>query len=170
MQEPPRRERSERLTVTLYAIRPDPKTGALDDDAEVITQSKYGWQFLEQAVMLWRLVDNSRAGKIDAIIERATHAAGDGELRFYRPDLEELVQLLTGVDDAIVAAGIVGQHWRVPADRLEDLAKQVPAMDLTTERSLDDKTHALAEIMINAVSIRNFLSNALDAGCVVVLA
>jgi hypothetical protein len=52
---------------------------------------------------------------------------------------------------------------------LEELAKRVPAMDLTTERSLDDKTHALAEVMINAVSIRNFLSNAVNGGCVVVL-
>lgn len=57
----------------------------------------------------------------------------------------------------------------VPAKRLEELAKKVPAMDLTTQRSLEDKTHALAEVMINAVSVRNFLSNALDAGCVVVL-
>ena len=42
-------------------------------------------------------------------------------------------------------------------------------MNLTAERSLDDKTHALDEVMINAFSIRNFLSNAINAGCVVVL-
>jgi len=77
--------------------------------------------------------------------------------------------LSTGVDEAIVAAGIVDQHWRAPAERLEELAKKVPAMDLTTQRSLEDKTHALAEVMINAVSIRNFLSKAVDAARVVVL-
>jgi hypothetical protein len=66
-----------------------------------------------------------------------------------------------------VAAGIVDRDWRVSPDRLEELAKRVPAMDLTTERSLSSKTSALGEVMINAVSIRNFLSNALDAGCVV---
>jgi hypothetical protein len=43
-------------------------------------------------------------------------------------------------------------------------------MDLTTERSLQSKTSALGEIMINAGSIRNFLSNAVNAGCVVVRA
>jgi hypothetical protein len=155
--------------MTLYAIRPTPGTDSLDEDAEVVAQSRYGWQFLEQAVTLWRLVDSGRANEIEASIDRATLAAGDGELRFYRPDLHELVRLLSGVDDAIVTAGIVDQHWRVPAEHLEELAKKVPAMDLTTERSLEDKTHALAEVMINAVSIRNFLSNALDAGCVVVL-
>lgn len=155
--------------MTLYAIRPAPGTDSLDDDAEVVAQSRYGWQFLEQAVTLWRLVGNSHADEIQAIIDRATHDADDGELRFYRPELDELVRLLTGVEDAIVDAGIVGQHWRVSAERLEELARRVPAMDLKTERSLDDKTHALAEVMINAVSIRNFLSNAIDAGCVVVL-
>jgi hypothetical protein len=79
------------------------------------------------------------------------------------------VRLLTGVEDAIVTAGIVDGHWRVPADRLEELAKQVPAMDLTTERSLNSKTNALGEVMSNAISIRNFLSDAVNAGCVVVL-
>lgn len=155
--------------MTLYAIRPVPGTGSFDEDAEVVDQSRYGWQFLQQAVTLWRLVDSSWADEIEAIIDRASLAAGDGELRFYQRDLHELVHLLTGIDDAIVDAGIVGEHWRVPAERLEDLAKKVPAMDLTTERSLEDKTHALAEVMINAVSIRNFLLNALEAGCVVVL-
>lgn len=42
-------------------------------------------------------------------------------------------------------------------------------MNLTMERSLKDKTNALGEVMINAVSLRTFLLNALDAGCVVVL-
>ena len=93
----------------------------------------------------------------------------DHELRIETADLRELVRLLTGVEDAIIAAGIVDSHWHVPAERLEELAKQVPAMDLTTERSLQSKTNALGEVMINAFSIRNFLSNALDAGCVVVL-
>jgi hypothetical protein len=155
--------------MTLYAIRPVPETGSLDEDAEVVDQSRYGWQFLEQAVTLWRLVDSSFADEIEVIIDRATLAAGDGELRFFQRDLYELVHLLTGIDDAIVDSGIVDRHWRVPAEHLEDLAKKVPAMDLTTARSLEDKTHALAEVMINAVSIRNFLTKAVDAGCVVVL-
>ena len=154
--------------MTLYAIRPVLGTDSLED-AEVVSQSKYGWEFLKQAITLWRLVDNARASEIEAIKDRLLRTAPDEELRIETDDLHKLVRLLTGVDDAIVAAGIVDQHWSAPADRLEELAKRVPAMDLTTERSLDDKTHALAEVMINAVSIRNFLSNAVDAGCVVAL-
>jgi ATP phosphoribosyltransferase len=154
--------------MTLYAIRPTPGIESLED-AEVVSQSKYGWQFLEQAVTLWRLVDEGRADEIEVLIDRASRAAGDGELCFYRPDLDELVRLLTGVENAIIEAGIVDQHWRVPAERLEELVKQVPGMDLKTQRSLDDKTHALGEVMSNAIFLRNFLSNAVNAGCVVVL-
>ena len=154
--------------MTLYALQPAPETGSLED-AEVVDQSRCGWQFLEQAITLWRLVDTVRADEIEAIKDRAALAAGDGEIRFHLPDLRELVRLLTGVEAAIVAAGIVARHWRVPAGRLEALARQVPGMDLKTERSLDDKTHALGEIMSNAVFLRNFLSDAIDKGCVVVL-
>lgn len=155
--------------MTLYAIRPAPGTEALDEDAEVVDQSRYGWQFLEQAVTLWRLVDSSRADEIEAIIDRATLAAGDGELRFYRPELEELLRLLTGIENAIIDAGIVDRHWRVPAERLEELAKCVPAMNLSTDRPLHAKTSALGEVMMNAVFLRNFLSDAVNSGCVVVL-
>jgi hypothetical protein len=154
--------------VTLYAIRPTPGTDSLDD-AEVVEQSRYGWEFLEQAVTLWRLVDNNRADEIEAIIARATEAAGDGELRFHRADVDALVDLLTGIENALIEAGIVDQHWRVPPEQLEELAKRVPAMDLATERPLENKTSALGEVMMNAVFLRNFLSDAAKAGYVVAL-
>ena len=83
-------------------------------------------------------------------------------------DLAELVRLVAGVKEAIIAAGIVDHEWRVPAERLEELARKVPGMDLTTERPLDCKVYALGEVMSNALSLRNFLSNALSAGCIVV--
>lgn len=47
--------------MTLYALRPDPATGSLED-SEVVSEYRYGWQFLEQAVILWRLLDDARAG------------------------------------------------------------------------------------------------------------
>jgi hypothetical protein len=154
--------------MTLYAIRPAPETESLDD-AEVVDQSRYGWEFLKQAITLWRLVDSGRADEIEAIKDRALLAATDQELQLFSPDLHELVRLLTGVEDAIIQAGIVDQHWRVPPERLDELAQRVPAMDLTTERPLHSKTNALGEVMMNAVFLRNFLSDAVNAGCVVVL-
>ena len=154
--------------MTLYALRPAPGIESLDD-VTVVEESRYGWQFLEQTIALWRLVDEARAKEIEAIKDRVVQAAPDGEPRFEPKDLQELLRLITGVDDAIVAAGIVDRHLRAPVEQLEELARQVPGMDLTTERSLESKTHALGEIMINAVSLRNFLANAEREGCVVVL-
>jgi hypothetical protein len=153
--------------MTLYAIRPTPGSESLDD-AEVVDESPNGWEALEQVIMLWRLVDNVRADRLEAIRDRALAAAGHGETRFDQNDLHELVHAIEGVEDAIVAAGIVDDQWRVPADELEDLARRVPAMDLKTERSLMSKTSALGEIMSNAIFLRNFLSKALSAECVVV--
>jgi hypothetical protein len=156
--------------MTLYAIRPTPGSDSLNEDAEVVDQSRYGWEFLKQAITLWHLVDSGRADELEAIKSRALHAAGrDNELRFDLADVREMVRLLTGIEDAIIEAGLVDQHWRAPAERLEELAKRVPAMDLTTDRPLHSKTNALGEVMINAVFLRNFLSDALKEGCVVVL-
>jgi ATP phosphoribosyltransferase len=153
--------------MTLYAIRPDPETGALDEDAEVVDRLRHGWEYLEQAITVWRLVDERRADEIVAVKNHAVQAAGDGEIRFYAEDLQKLVPLLSGVIEAMIASGIVDRQWRVPAERLEELAMQVPAMDLKTERSLDDKTFALGEVMANAEAVPMFLSKALNAGCVV---
>lgn len=155
--------------MTLYAIRQ--ASGTLSPhDAEVVDESKYGWEFLKHAVTLWRLVDNARADQIEAIKDRVVQAAGDSEVRIETEDLYELVRLLTGIEDAIVASGVVDSDWHVHPGRLEELAKLVPAMDLTTERSIQSKTSALSEVMVNAFSIRNFLEDAANAGCIVVRA
>jgi hypothetical protein len=152
--------------MTLYALRLPPDSTTLDD-AEVVDESKHGWEFLEQSIALWRLVDPARGDAIAAIKNRASDA-DEGRTWFTRNDLVELVRLIDDVDGAIVEAGIVDPKWRVSPDLLNELASKVPGMDITTERSLESKTHALGEVMINAVSLRNFLSEALQAGCVVV--
>jgi hypothetical protein len=153
--------------MTLYAIRA-PSGVKPPEDAEVLEELQYGWDFLEQTITLWRLVDDKRADELQALEDRVVKTAEDGEIRFDTPDLHDLVALIDRVNDAIVAAGIVDHDWRIPAEQLEALARRVPAMDLKTERSLKSKTSALAEIMINADSLRNFLEHALSEGCVVV--
>ena len=155
--------------MTLYAIR-QPAWAESLEDVEVVDESKYGWEFLKQAITLWRLVDSARADQIEVIKDRVVRAAGDKEVRLGAEELRELVRLFSGIEDAIVAAGIVDSEWHVPPERLEELAKQVPAMDLKTERSLHNKTSALGEVISNAIFLRNFLSNAISGGCTVVRA
>jgi hypothetical protein len=152
--------------MTFYALRLAPDSHALAD-AEVIEEFEEGWDFLEQAVSLWRLIGDRRADDIEAIMGRIGLVGNDGDPRLEAMALDELVRLLSGVDEAIVKSGIVDAHWLVPVERLEALARSVPGMDLTTQRSLEAKRHALGEVMIHAVSIRNFLAKARSGGCVV---
>jgi len=154
--------------MTLYALQPDPVTGSLDD-ATVISQSKHGWEFLEQAITLWHLVAPQRADELEALKRRLLLTNPNEELRIFPEDLRELVRLLLGIEDAIVLAGITDQQWRVPAEHLEALARRVPAMDLQTDRPVETKTNALGEVISNAILLRNFLSNAAKEDCVVVL-
>jgi len=155
--------------MTLYAIRPESVIESLES-AEVTNELPEGWDFLEQAVSLWQLVDAARAKQLEAILDRVALDKGDEKPRFEAADLCEMVRLLTGIEDALVAAGIVDNHWRAPPEHLKDLARRVPAMDLKTERPAATQTSALGEVMINAGSIRNFLLNAANDGCIVVLA
>jgi hypothetical protein len=150
--------------MTLYALRLSQDSSL--DDAEVVDESRYGWEFLEQAIALWRLIDPARANAIQAIKDRASDASED-RTRFGTEEIDALVTLIGNIDEAIVEAGIVDADWRVAPERLHELASRVPGMDLETERSIESKTHALGEVMINAVSLRNFLSDALRAGCTV---
>lgn len=151
--------------MTLYAVR-FPTTSDAVEDAEVVNESPYGWAFLEQAVALWRLVDPARATAIEAIKDRASDAPGD-YTRFNTTDAGALADLIGDVDVALIAAGVVDAHWRVDPARLPELTRQVPGLSPTT-MSLPDRDHALAEVMINAVSVRNFFAHAKRDGCVVI--
>jgi glycine/D-amino acid oxidase-like deaminating enzyme len=155
--------------VTMYAVRPLGPDAGPDEEAEVIDDFKPGWQFLEQAIALWRLVDEPRAQAIAGIWSRVGEAGYEGESRIEPAEIAELVRLLSGLEEALVTAGIVDEGWRAPLDRLEELGSVVPGMDLRPERPPGDRMHALAEVIANATFVRNFLARALDAGCAVVL-
>jgi hypothetical protein len=84
--------------MTLYAVRFPPDSVSLED-AEVVDESRYGWDFLEQTIALWRLVDPARSDAIATIKEHASDATDD-YTQFSSDDLAALVQLIDGVDDA----------------------------------------------------------------------
>lgn len=152
--------------MTLYKFRLAP-TSQLLEDAEVVDRLRYGWDYLEQTISLWRLVDRARADALSEFIERVSNA-GDGPICFSGDDLVTLTHMVAGVEDAIRTAGIIDRHGRVPPERLAELKRLVPAMDLETERTLEDKTNALLEVIGNADGLHGFLSEALRDGCVVV--
>jgi hypothetical protein len=152
--------------MTLYKFRLAPHAQSLED-AHAIDRLRYGWDYLEQAISLWRLVDSARAVALAELVDRVS-SASDGPTCFAGDDLAALTQMITGIEDAIRAAGIIDRHGRVPAEHLAALKRAVPAMDLETERTLEDKTNALLEVIGNADGLHEFLSEALRDGCVVV--
>lgn len=156
--------------MTLYAIRPHGPDAEPDTEEEVVDKLKRGWDYLNQAIALWRLVDDRRADEIEAIQERVALADPDGHPRFELADIAELVRLLTGLQEALVDAGVVDNQWFVPLERLEDLGRRVPGMDLRPERTPRELQEALAEVMINPVWLRNFFADAGRNGCFVELA
>ena len=58
--------------MTLYKFRLAPHAQSLED-AHAIDRLRYGWDYLEQAISLWRLVDSARAV---ALASRLAGAAG----------------------------------------------------------------------------------------------
>ena len=97
--------------MTLYAVRPVAPDAVSDADEdgpqpEVVFQHEYGWKFLDHAITLWRLVDRQRADDLEAIRTRAQFADPDGWPRFEPAEVAAIARLLTGLDKAIVTAGL----------------------------------------------------------------
>lgn len=151
---------------TLYAIRSAPGVPPQDDD-EVVEEMDHGYACLEAAITLWRLVDPARAESLRSFLFRVADASED-HTQFAGDDLAALIQMLSGVGEAIQAAGIVDQHWRTPPGRLDELKRQVPAMDLELNRPLHSKTAALLEVICAVEALQGFLSRALRSGCTIV--
>ncbi len=152
--------------MTLYALRFAPGSDSIDD-AETVAESRDGWAFLREAITLWRLVNPAHAHAIEQFVDHVADAS-EAPTRFAGNDLATLVEMLTGVEDAIRAAGIIDEDGRVAPERLDELKRQVPAMDLETERSLENRTYALIEVILHAQFLGEFLAKAHRAGCVVV--
>lgn len=151
---------------TLYAAR-RVTDSSLFEDAEVVDEMKHGWAVLESAIALWRLVDRARADALREFILRVAEAS-EWQTQFAGDDLVTLIQMISGVGDAIQAAGIIDRDGQLPPDRLGDLKRQVPAMDLELERSLECKTHALLEVICDVEGLQGLLSTALRSGCFIV--
>ncbi|MEZ4400197.1 MAG: hypothetical protein R3B06_09270 [Kofleriaceae bacterium] len=162
--------------MTLYAFRYALDQSVLDrggDEAEALIEDaifarlRHGFDSVRDAIALWRLVDPARADALAGLIDRVEEAS-DGPLQFEGDDLATLVQLIGGIEDAIRAAGIIDRDGRVPIERLDELKRQVPSMNLEMKRSLESKTYALIEVIANVGGLHEFLIEALRAGCIVV--
>ncbi|MDQ3153567.1 MAG: hypothetical protein M3R63_18245 [Actinomycetota bacterium] len=155
--------------MTLYAIRPHGPDADPDSEEEVVNKLKRGWDYLDQAIALWRLVNECRADEIEAIKDRAALADPDGHPRFELANIAELVRLLTGFEEALVDAGIVDARWSSPLGQVKELAPRIPGIDVRPERTQRELEQVLAEVMANVSWVRDFLAEAKEKGCFVEL-
>ena len=152
--------------MSLYAPRLAPGSTLLED-AETVSESRDGWAFLWEAVTLWRLVNPAHAEAIERFVSQVADA-NEPCTQFAGGDLATLIEMLKGLEEAIRAAGIIDEDGRVAPERLEELKRQVPAMDVASERSQENRRYALLEVILHAQFLRMFLSKAYSAGCIVV--
>jgi hypothetical protein len=153
--------------MTLFPLPPGAEWG--DDPVDGIEPIPYGWRYLQTGATLWSLVDADRAARISAVLERAVDAGPDAHPWFETADVEELVELLSGLEEALIAAGVMNELWFIPPDRAGRLAAQVPAMDTSPDRSDAALSQALAEVLAPVTAVRTFLAEAAVEGCAVVL-
>lgn len=153
--------------MTLHPMEPGAVWG--DESADGIEPMRNGWRHLLSGVDLWRLVDPARADQVEAVLERAIAAGPDAHPWLLPEDVEDLVRLLFGLEDALQEGGVMDEHWFVQLDRVPDLASRVAAMDAGPERSESARRQSLAEVLVDVTAVRAFLAEALMEGCSVVL-
>lgn len=156
--------------MTLYAVTEgyDPNHHRDELVSDEIGPLENGWSTLQQAAALWRLVEPTRAEAVQALIDQARAEGWELHPLFDQAALISLVGALTGLDRALIDAGIMDEHWLVPADSAAKLAAQVPGLDARETRTAYELQNALAEVLILVDSARSFLQEALADGRVVI--
>lgn len=107
--------------MTLYKFRLSPDSQLLED-AQAVDRLRSGWDYLEQAISLWHLVDPARAAALSEFMERLSNA-GDGPICFSGEDLVTLTRMIAGIEDANRSAGIIDRDGRVAPERLAELKR-----------------------------------------------
>ena len=159
--------------MTLYALEPGAELGEELDRSPALPPLEHGGDYLADAVASWRLVDDRRAEALREFLDRAeaeAEAEPDGHPRWETAQVWDLVDLLTGLEAALLDAGIIDADWTIPANSARDLARRVPGMDVRPERPAVDLRHALAEVLARVHGLRTYLTRAAEAGTWVELA
>jgi hypothetical protein len=154
--------------MSFYEMRPfEPgRPFDLDEDGNPVTEEvvdtfEEGWPALEVASQLWGLLDDPRQKATKALGERLDVAAQREErpIRFKAADLDEAIGLLSGLEDALVGK-VIDQDWTFAIDRLEEIRRRAPSLDLSPSRPDGDIIHAVGEGLWLTIALSNFLKQA----------
>lgn len=154
--------------MTFYELKPfEPgRPFDLDEDGNPVTEEvvktfEEGWNALTVASQLWGLVDDPRREAIGALRRRLDTAARLEErpIRLKAADLDETIALLTGLPEALIGK-VIERDWTFPLDRIEEIRRRAPRLDLRPSRPDGDIVHAIAEGISLVISFANFLKRA----------
>ena len=148
---------------SLYLVRPDWDGDDESADEAVVEECDYARRFFRVAPELWRVAGHEdRANAIRSLILRA----------YERPqhwitasEIEELLQLLDGVEDALVGT-VVDEHWMLRPEQLPDLRKRTKYLALDEARD-ERALHGVALGISDIRSLRTILRNARDRGLLI---
>lgn len=145
----------------IHLIRPDWVGEDEDRDEAVVESYEPARSFLQVAPELWRLAgDDERAAAIKALFERVYERE---PIVMYSAEIEELLGLLDGLQDALIGQVVDEQHWRVRPELL-------PALRVRTKRLDLDQNEGELGFEISGVSwLQKILREARDQGLWVAL-
>ncbi|MCG8423131.1 MAG: hypothetical protein MJE77_34950 [Proteobacteria bacterium] len=150
---------------SLYLVRPDWDGPEEDRDEAEVEEFEYARRFLRVAPELWRLAgDHERAATIEALIDQVYKR----ERRWMTAsEIEELLQMLNGIEDALVGT-VVDEHWMLRPEQVPELRARTNFLHLEESRG-ELAVSGVASGISDVYSLCAILRKARDRGLLVSL-
>ena len=146
---------------TIYLVRPDWVGEDEDIDQATVKSYESARSFLRVAPELWRLAGNDKcAASIDALLNRLYER---DEIVMTAAEIEELLRLLDGIEDALVGTIVDNENWHVLPEMLPGLWTRTKSLHL------EDSGGDLAFEISGMSWLRNILREARDKDLLVAL-
>ena len=150
---------------TICLVRPDWDGDSEEMDQAVVEAYEPVKSFLDVAPELWRLAGHDeRATGIETLVEHVY----ERERRWMTaPEIEKLLGLLEGLEDALVGE-VIDERWMVLPEQLPKLRYRTQSLNLDENRG-DRALHAVGEGLYGVMWLQKILQEARDRGLLVSL-
>lgn len=139
---------------SIHVVRP-PAVDGLDLD---ILESHRVYDHFALAAELWRLA--ARPERASAIEELVMRAYDHDVPLVTSPDIEKMLRLLAGLDDAVYST-ITNESHEIPLDQLPALRKRTKLLDISESRG-NDAVFAVQEALVHVHNLQSALRSALE--------
>ena len=150
---------------TLYLVTPGEQLDPERMYEDVVETYPDGTSHIDVARELWSLAgDGARAAAIHEVVLRGR---GRDSKKLHADDLEQLLGLLAGLDDALTRT-IADGNLEIRPERMAEVRRQARLIDVDEARG-DLAKYAVMEGMTRVDTLRDLLSEALERGLDVAL-